>query len=102
MRLACSSCSPHRFEASPVVEKCRKVLKRGFTTNNVGEWLSLVGPHLVEVCKGYGTVGSLLSLAAQATIHCGDTWPQPWSGRQRIGRVAAAFTGVLGGRRRLA
>ena len=27
----------------------------------------------------YGTMGSLLSLVAQATIHCGDTWPQPWS-----------------------
>ena len=75
--------------------KCKEVLKRGFTTNNVSERLALVGPHSVQVCKGYGTMGSLLSLAAQATIHCGDTWPQPWSGRQRIGRVAAAFTGNL-------
>ena len=77
MWLTCSSCNPHRFEATLVVEKCITVLKRGFTTDNVSEWLALVGPPSVQAFKGYGTMGSLLSLAAQATIHCGDTWPQP-------------------------
>ena len=47
----------------------------------------------MQAFKEYGTVGSLSSLVAQATIHCGDTWPQPQ--RQRIGRVAAAFPGIL-------